>query len=155
MKKICVALFLSFIGGCDNNFIGTKQENFNQKILFYGFNILNSDSTFIYILDMSSNSIEEVARYSSRSYPTWLEYPQNILLVNSPDSIQHDLVIQNVISQTDKLEIVKENIGNILFLRYSKDREAVLFSYYYNLNRIAYYDFISQQTVDFSIINLL
>ncbi|MFZ1288841.1 MAG: hypothetical protein WAR79_02030 [Melioribacteraceae bacterium] len=147
MKKIYFVFFLHFVFGCSNSITDSIDESPNKKILFYGFNYENTSLISTYSMDIDSK-IQKKISIGFNKYPTWYNYPNEIILLNNNN---YNLEIHDL-HDSNNVTILKENVGNVLFLRYSKFHDAIVFSYKEDINKIAYYDLKTKSIKDFPII---
>ncbi len=147
MKKIYFVFFLHFVFGCSNSITDSIDESPNKKILFYRFNYENTSLISTYSMDIDSK-IQKKISVGFNKYPTWYNYPNEIILLNNNN---YNLEIHDL-HDSNNVTILKENVGNVLFLRYSKFHDAIVFSYKEDINKIAYYDLKTKSIKDFPII---
>ncbi len=157
MKKIILGLFLLFaFVGCNYNINEDEiNQDSNNYILFYGFQTDNVFATSVFFMDIRDNTINKIAD-SNYIYPTWYSYPQKILAFNTFNYNVELIDVEN----PDNNTVLVENIGNLLFMRYSLSHDAILFNFKQLdewtgqfVYRIAYYDLKSNFLHDFPIIN--
>ena len=158
MKKIILGLFLLFaVAGCNESITNDEtNQDFNNYVLFYGFQADSSFATSVFVMDMRENSIKKIAD-SNYIYPTWYSYPQKILAFSTFNYNVELIDVEN----PDNNTVLVENIGNLLFMRYSLSHDAILFNYKQLdewtgqfVYRIAYYDLKSNSLHNFPIINI-
>ncbi len=134
-----------FLLACEENVTELAEEVATQSVLYYGFNTY-SDSAAIYTMNQDGTNVKEIFRGQKR-YPTWYNYPNEILVVSREYNfvtydLKYSLELFDVNSDSTDGKILVEDIGNVLFLRYSQMHNSVLFSYrdMYGISRIGYYN---------------
>ena len=145
MKVYILAMMVVFLLACEENVTELTEDVATQSVLYYGFNTY-SDSAAIYTMNQDGTNVKDIFRGQKR-YPTWYNYPNEILVVSREYNfvtydLKYSLELFDVNSDSTDGKILVEDIGNVLFLRYSKIHNSVLFSYrdMYGISRIGYYN---------------
>ncbi len=150
MKVYYFAIMLLFLIACKENSTELNEEIIPQSVLYYGFNTY-SDSSSIYTMNLDGTNVNQIFRGQKR-YPTWYDYPNKIIVVSKEYNfvtyeVKYSLELFDITSDSSDVEILMEDIGNVLYLKYSKMHNAVLFSYrdMSGISRIGYYDLFSNE----------
>ncbi len=163
MRTLKALLFIFFliVYGCDDgtstSVISDEQE-LNGKILFYSAGSEYNQENAIYLMDVDGNNVQKLVSsfYPTLTmYPSWYEYPTKILFFyNNYDEYSIKCLDLDNSSETTLIQ----NIGNIQFPRYYEKYNVLLYNYkeavneFTMINRIAYYDFSTDEVVRFPII---
>ena len=102
-------------------------DSYNAEILFYGVSMLSNDAN-LFIVDFNGNEIKQITQGNCR-YPVWFNNKQSVLYL---DVSNHYLMLKPLNSNNTADEFLTKYDKNIIFLRYSKQLNSLLYCYLEN-----------------------